>query len=163
LYWIVHSDGDSEEMEADEVREAVQNYRLHLQSEDVVAETEIDAADSSPVDTSADVDDTTVVVEVNDAAPTVVSSVQSSELAVAMQAMTAAAEQLAAAATRIEAAVNRVQQPQHLQQQQPMLTVQPQLMHRHWQQQQQQHLAYYQQQQQMYWQQMYNLTQQCRR
>jgi hypothetical protein len=54
-----------------------------------------------------------------------------------------------------------------------MPSVQPWLLHQHWQQamlqqqhqqhqQHQQRLAYYQQQQMLYWQQMYNLTQQCR-
>jgi hypothetical protein len=102
------------------MRDAVQNYKLYLQQEEVVAEAEFDTADSSPPDTSADIDDSTLVIAVHDPVPTAVDSTQpaaassSSELAVAMQAMTAAAEQLAAAATRIEAAVQtqRVQQPQ---------------------------------------------------
>jgi hypothetical protein len=33
LYWVLYSDGDSEEMEADEVREAVHNYRVHIQQD----------------------------------------------------------------------------------------------------------------------------------
>jgi hypothetical protein len=175
LYWVLYSDGDSEDMDTDEVRDAVQNYKPHLQPEEVVAEVEFDAANSSPPDTSADIDDTMLVV-VNDPAPAVVDSApssassSSSELAVAMQAMTAAAEQLAAAAARIEAAVQtqRVQQPQQQlqhQQQQQTLTLQPWLLRQHWQQailqQQQQRLAYYQLQQMLYWQQMYSFKQQC--
>jgi hypothetical protein len=164
LYWVLYSDGDSEDMDTDEVRDAVQNYKLHLQPEEIVAEAEFDAANSSPPDTRADIDDTTLVVVVNDQAPAEVNSApisntdssSSSELAVAMQAMTAAAEQLAAAATRIEAAVQtqRVQQrPQQLQHPQQIM------LRQYWQQamlqqQQQQRLAYYQQQQMLYWQQM---------
>jgi hypothetical protein len=178
LYWVLYSDGDSEDMDTDEVRDAVQNYKLHLQPEEIVAEAEFDAADSSPPDTSADIDDTTLVVAAHDPVPTVVNSAQSaassssSELAVAMQAMTAAAEQLAAAATRIEAAVQtqRVQQPQQqLEHQQQTLTLQPWLLHWRWQQvmlqqqQQQQSSAYYHQQHMLYWQQLYNFRQQCRR
>jgi hypothetical protein len=175
LYWVLYSDGDLEDMDTDEVRDAVQNCKLHLQPEEVVAEVECDAANSSPPDTSADIDDAMLVV-VNDPAPAVVDSApssasgSSSELAVAMQAMTAAAEQLAAAATRIEAAVHtqRVQQPQQqLQHQQQMLISQPWLPQQYWQQvmlqQQQQRLAYYQQQQMLYWQQMYSFKQQRRR
>jgi Lamin-B receptor of TUDOR domain len=169
LYWVLYSDGDSEDMDTDEVRDAVQNYRVHMQK-GVSADAEIDAADSSPSDTSAGVNNTTLVVE--PAAVTTVANNRSSELAVAMQAMTAAAEQLAAAAARIEAAVQtqQLQQPQQLQhqQQQQMPTVQPLLLHQHWQQvmiqqHQQQRLACYQQQQMLYWRQMFDFKQQCRR
>jgi CCR4-NOT transcriptional regulation complex NOT5 subunit len=165
LYWIVYSDGDSEDMEADEVRDAVHNYTVHMQ-QDVSADAAIDATSDSLISTSVGVDvtDTTMLVVDDHPAPVVdtrVANRTSSELAVAMQAMTAAAEQLAAAATRIEAAVHtlRVQQPQQQlqhQQQQQMLISQPWLLQRHWQQAvlQQQHkqqrLAYYQQQQLLY-------------
>jgi hypothetical protein len=125
LYWVLYSEGDSEEMEAAEVLEVLEakhNYEVHLQKEEVVAEAKHDAASSSPLTTSVGVDlIATTGLVVDDPAPAAdirVATSTSSELAVAMQAMTAAAEQLAAAATRIEAAVQtqRVQQPQQLQQ-----------------------------------------------
>jgi hypothetical protein len=169
----VYSDGDSEDMEADEVLTAVQSYTVHMQ-QDVSADAAVDADSDSLISTRAgdDVTDTSMLVGEDQPAPTVVNTGgTSSKLTVAMQAMTAAAEQLAAAATRIEAAVQtqRVQQHQQQQHQQQMLILQPWLSLRYWQQvmlqqqQQQQRLAYYQQQQMVYWQQMYNLKQQCRR
>jgi hypothetical protein len=177
LYWILYSDGDSEDMNEAEVREAVHDYRVHLKHEVVVAEAQIDTCDSSLSNTSADVDDTLDVGEQVPATPTQVadsivlpsSNSSSSDIVVAMQAMTAAAERLTTAAARIEAAAQtqRVQQPQQQQQQQQqqqmqqyMLTVHPWQMQRHWQQvmhqrqQQQLRLAYYQQH-------MYNFKRQC--
>jgi hypothetical protein len=73
LYWVLYSDDDSEEMEADEVREAVHNDRVH-NSKMLYADAAITAADNSPPDTSAGIDDTPVVVGVNDPAPIVVNS-----------------------------------------------------------------------------------------
>jgi hypothetical protein len=32
-HWIVYSDGDSEDLDANEMQQAVENYRLHVQSE----------------------------------------------------------------------------------------------------------------------------------
>jgi hypothetical protein len=176
LYWVVYSDGDSEDMEADEVLTAVQNYTVHMQ-QDVSAEAAVDAAGDSLISTRAgdDVTDRSTLVVEDQPAPAVVDTKVAgstlSELTVAMQAMTAAAEQLAAAATCIEAAVQtqRVQQPQQQQHHQQMLISQPWLSQRYWQQamlqqqQQQQRLAYCQQQQMVYWQQIYNHKQQCRR
>src|SRR5687767_8520555 len=34
LYWILYGDGDSEDMEECEVRDAVRNYRVHLQPQE---------------------------------------------------------------------------------------------------------------------------------
>jgi hypothetical protein len=167
LYWILYTDGDSEDMEEAEVRDAVQNYRVHLQEDDVT----VGATNSTaPPVISVDVDmtDTSRTV-IEDALPAAdasetpslqPSSPVSSELAIAVQAMTAAAERLASAASRIEAAVEtqRVARPQRPQQ---LMGVLPNWqMHYYWQhvrlqqqQQQQQRLVYYQQQQSSYWQQ----------
>eukprot|EP00953_Heterococcus_sp_UTEX-ZZ885_P018651 10419-Heterococcus_DN1.PRE.1 len=80
-----------------------------------------------------------------------------SELAAAMQAMTAAAEQLASAAARIEAAVQSQRCEQSQQPQQIMSVLPNWQMHGYWQhvmlrqqQQQQQRLVCYQQQQMLY-------------
>jgi hypothetical protein len=170
LYWVLYTDGDSEDMEEAEVRDAVHNYRVHLQQDDVtvgittsiappVTSVDVDMPDTSrlAVDSAASVRDTGA-----GSTSLFPSSPDSSELAVAIQAMTAAAERLASAATRIEAAV----QQQHVarpQQPQQIMSVLPHWqMHYYWQhvrlqqQQQQQRLVYYQQQQQQhlsYWQQ----------
>jgi hypothetical protein len=170
LYWILYSDGDSEDMNEAEVRDAVHDYRVHLKHEGVVTDAQLDACDSSLPNTSADVDDTLDVGEqvpataaqVADSTVLPSSNSSSSDILVAMQAMTAAAERLTTAAARIEAAVQTqsVQQPQQQQQQQQMqqymLAVHPWQMQRHWQQQQQLRLAYYQQH-------MYNFKRQCLR
>jgi hypothetical protein len=44
LYWALYVDGDSEETTADEVRDAIHNYRVHLQQEEFADKTEVDAA-----------------------------------------------------------------------------------------------------------------------
>jgi hypothetical protein len=99
LYWVLYSDGDSEDMDTDEVRDAVQNYRVHMQ-EGVSADAEIDAASDSPLTSTAAVTAGTVAyttqsIAVDRPAPivdTLVVNSTSSELTVAMQAMTAAAD-----------------------------------------------------------------------
>jgi hypothetical protein len=165
LYWVLYSDGDSEDMDASEVRNAVDNYRVHLQpQEEIVAEAETATAGSIMLPTTVDTAVATSLKAVGDALPTAVSiaadsslSLAPSELAVAVQAMAAAAERLSSAAARIEAAV----QTQHL----------TRFSHLHVQQQQQQQqqqqrlrLAYYQQRQLMCWQQQQQQQQQqCRR
>jgi hypothetical protein len=169
LYWVLYSDGDSEDMDEFEVRDAVHDYKVHLQQqEDVAAEVESAAAGSMLLsnDVHADVHVATALKAADDAVPTAVPIAADSshtrapsELAVAVQAMTAAAERLASAATRIETAV---QQPQHAQQFQHGHLCQQQWQHLQWQQQQQQQFLQqqqqvlhvcYQQQQLMYWQQ----------
>jgi hypothetical protein len=55
LYWVVYSDGDSEDMEESEVREAVHNYRVHLQpQEEIVAEAASATAGSTSLPTTVD-------------------------------------------------------------------------------------------------------------
>jgi uncharacterized protein with PIN domain len=175
LYWVLYTDGDSEDMEEAEVRDAVHNYRVHLQEDDVTVGAADEAASRAPSITRVDVDMTdTTRLAVDSAAPVgdtgAGSALQSpsspdpSELAVAMHAMTAAAERLASAATRIEAAIHtqQVERPQQLQQ---IMSVLPNWqMHYYWQhvmlqqqqqqQQQQQWLVYYHHHQHMsFWQQ----------
>jgi Lamin-B receptor of TUDOR domain len=175
LYWVLYTDGDSEDMEEAEVRDAVHNYRVHLQEDDV---TVSDTVSIAPPVTSVDVDVTNTSQSVAEntapAADTRVGSTlhlpsipASSELTVAMQAMTAAAERLATAASRMEAAVQTqpVEQPQRPQQ---MVAVLPnwQMLY-YWQHVmlQQQCPMYYRQQQIMHWQQrqqqMYSFKRQC--
>jgi Lamin-B receptor of TUDOR domain len=184
LYWVLYTDGDSEDMEEAEVRDAVHNYRVHLQEDDVTGSA---ATSTAPSVTSVDVEMTDTSRWAVDSAARVgdtgagstsqsPSSPVSSELAIAVQAMTAAAKRLASAASRIEAAVETqlVERPQQPQQ---VVTVLHWQLHQHWQhvrlqqqQQQQQRLVYYQQQQQQlaYWpqqqqQQMLHFRWQCRR
>jgi Lamin-B receptor of TUDOR domain len=166
LYWVLYTDGDSEDMEEAEVRDAVHNYRMHLQQDDVTVGV---TTSSAPSITRVDVDMTdTTRLAVDSAAPVgdsgagstsqSPSSPDPSELAVAMHAMTAAAERLASAATRIETAIH-TQRCERSQQPQQILSVLPNWqMHYYWQhvtlqqqqqqQQQQQWLVCYQQQQQ---------------
>lgn len=93
------------------------NYRVHLQKNEVTFDAADEAVSSAPSITNVDVEMTdTTRLTIDNAAPVgdtragstsqVPSRPDPSELAVAMQAMTAAAERLASAATRIEAAVH---------------------------------------------------------
>jgi hypothetical protein len=183
LYWVLYTDGDSEDMDEAEVRDAVHNYRVHLQQNEVTFGAAAEAVSSAPAFTSVDVDMTdTTRLAVDSAAPVgdtgtsqSPSSPDPSELAAAMQAMTAAAERLASAATRIEAAVQQqhVARPQQPQQISSVLPTWQMLYYWHHvklqqqQQQQQQQLVYYQHQQLLYWQQrqqqMRHFRWRCRR
>jgi hypothetical protein len=187
LYWVLYTDGDSEDMDEAEIRDAVHNYRVHLQQDKAA----IDAADeaissaASVANVDFDMTDTTLLAVDNAAlvgdsgaggSTQLPSTSASAELAVAMQAMTAAAERLASSAIRIEAAVQtqhvaRPQQPHQL-----TFAMLHWQMHRYWQhvslqqqqqQQQQQRLVYYQQQHLFDWQQrqqqMHSFRRQCRR
>jgi hypothetical protein len=184
LYWVLYTDGDSEDMDEAEVRDAVHNYRVHLQQYEIPFGAADEAVSSAPSIPSVDVEMTdTTRLAVDNAAPVgdaragstsqLLSKPDSSELAVAMQAMTAAAERLASAATRIEAAV-QTQRCEQSQQPQQMISVLPNWqMHGYWQharlqqQHQQQRLVYYQHQRLLYWQQrqqqMHNYRWLCRR
>jgi hypothetical protein len=184
LYWVLYTDGDSEDMDGAEVRDAVHSYRVHLQQHEATVDAADEAVNSAPSITSVDVDMTdTTRLAIDNAAPiedtragsaSQLPSSSAAELRAAMQAMTAAAERLASAATRIEAAV----QQQHVarpHQPQQIISVLPNWqMHNYWQhgrlqqqQQQQQRLLYYQQQHLLYWQQrqqqMHSFRWQCRR
>jgi hypothetical protein len=169
LYWVLYTDGDSEDMDEAEVRDAVHHYRVHLQQNEVILGAADEAVSSAPSIPSVDVDMTDrTLLAVDSAAPVgdtgasqSPSSPHPSELAAAMQAITAAAERLASAAARIEAAV-QTQRCEHSQQPQQVISVLPNWqMHDSWQhvmlqqqqQQQQQRLVYYQHQQVLYWQQ----------
>jgi Lamin-B receptor of TUDOR domain len=179
LYWVLYSDGDSEDMNEAEVRDAAHNYRVHLQQNEATVAAANEAVSRAPSITNVDVDMTdTTRLAVDNAALVVHTGAgrtsQLPELRAAMQAMTAAAERLASAATCIEAAV----QHQHVgrpQQPEQMMSALPnwQMLY-YWQhvrlqqqQQQQQRLVYYQHQQLLYWQQrqqqMHNYRWLCRR
>eukprot|EP00953_Heterococcus_sp_UTEX-ZZ885_P028224 15059-Heterococcus_DN1.PRE.5 len=58
LYWVLSNDGDSKDMNEPEVRDAVHDYRVHLQHDVVVAEAQIDTCDSSVPNISVDANDT---------------------------------------------------------------------------------------------------------
>jgi hypothetical protein len=161
LYWILYTDGDSEDMEEAEVRDAVHNYRVHLQQDEGAIDAADEAVSSAASVAKVDFDMTdSTLLAVNNAAlvgdsgnSQSPSSPHPSELAAAMQAITAAAKRLASAAARIEAAVQtqhvaRPQQPQQLTFAMPKWQ-----MHRYYHH--QQRLVYYhhQQQQLLYWQQ----------
>jgi hypothetical protein len=156
LYWVLYSDGDSEDMNEPDVRIAVLDHRAHM-TQPVEAESKVETIAVGDSLLSAATDETTVPVTAVPAANVLVAdtnSVQSSsisdvsEIAVAVRAMTAAAERLTSAASRIEAAVQ-----QHQQQQQPQWHLHHSL-HRIMlqQQQQQQQQAYYEQQHMLNWQ-----------
>jgi hypothetical protein len=126
LYWMLYIDGDAEDMNEPEVRDAVHDYRVHLQHDVVVAEAQIDTCDSILPNISVDVNDMPPSLDigdqVSDTALKVADSMvlpssgsSSSDIVVAMQAMTAAAERLTTASARIEAAA----QTQHIQHPQP--------------------------------------------
>jgi hypothetical protein len=170
LYWVLYTDGDSEDMDEAEVRDAVHAYIMHLQQNKVAFGAADEAVSSAPSSPSVDVDmaDTTLLA-VDSAAPVgdtgtaqSPSSPDPSELAVVMQAMTAAAERLASAAAHIEAAV-QTQRWEQSQQPQQVISVLPNWqMHDSWQHvmlqqqqlQQQQRIVYHQQHQHvLYWQQ----------
>jgi hypothetical protein len=151
LYWVLYTDGDSEDVDEAEVRDAVHNYNVHLQQNEVTFGAAAEAVSSAPSTPSVDVDMTdTTRLSVDNAAPVgdtgasqSPSSPDPSQLAAAMQAMTAAAERLASAATRIEAAVQtqhvaRLQRPQQIMSGLPNWQT-----HRYWQ-----HVMLRQQQQQ---------------
>eukprot|EP00953_Heterococcus_sp_UTEX-ZZ885_P018437 10298-Heterococcus_DN1.PRE.1 len=156
-------------MDEAEVRDAVHNYRVHLQKNEVTFDAADEAVRSAPSITSVDVEMTdTTRLTIDNAASVgdtgtsqLPRSPHPSELAAAMQAMTAAAERLASAAARIEAAVQSQRREQSQQPQQVISVLPNWQTHDSWQhvmfqqqqQQQQQHIVYYQHQQVLYWQQ----------
>jgi hypothetical protein len=122
LYWILYDDGDSEDMDFDEVDKAIADYKSHHPEESKDDTDSHCAATATSLEPSACVADASaslseVTVTLTSAAagvPTAdTNSLQSagildaSEIAVAMRAMTAAAEQLTSAAARIEVAVQQ--------------------------------------------------------
>jgi hypothetical protein len=163
LYWVLYTDGDSEDMDEAEVRDAVHIYRVHLQQNEGTFGAADEAVSSAPSTPSVDVDMTdTLLLAVDSAAPVgnsgasqSPSSPHPSELAAAMQAMTAAAERLASAATHIEATVQQQQVARLCQPQQILFTMPPWQLHHFWQYAtlQQTRFVYYRQQQMLYWQQ----------
>eukprot|EP00953_Heterococcus_sp_UTEX-ZZ885_P008218 4934-Heterococcus_DN1.PRE.1 len=56
LYWVLYTDGDSEDMDEAEVRDAVHNYRVHLQQNEVTFGAADEGVSSAPPIPSVDVD-----------------------------------------------------------------------------------------------------------
>eukprot|EP00953_Heterococcus_sp_UTEX-ZZ885_P006336 3873-Heterococcus_DN1.PRE.1 len=160
LYWVLYTDGDSEDMDEAEVRDAVHNYRVHLQQDEATIDAADEAVNIAPSFTSVDVDltvtaqssveETAVIPDTRTAAFVHLPSLPAaSEMAAAMQAMTAAAERLASAAIYIEATVQQQQVARLYQQQQITFAMPPWQLHHYWQYAmlQQNRFMYYQQQQ----------------
>eukprot|EP00953_Heterococcus_sp_UTEX-ZZ885_P006299 3854-Heterococcus_DN1.PRE.1 len=168
LYWVLYIDGDSEDMDFDEVQQAVQDYKQQLQSSELVmSDTSTESAAESPPAVlplaRAGVSDTSTenapvvipaLLPLAHAAPSsvvteatvVVNSVATSyllppEMTAALQALTTAAERLAtiADAAQSKAMTTTQQQQQEAMQQQQCM--------RMWQQ--QQYMCSMQQQQYM--------------
>jgi hypothetical protein len=67
---VLYTDGDSEDMDEAEVRDAVHNYRVHLQQIEVTAGAADEAVNSAPSIPSVDVDMTDIILlAVDSAAP----------------------------------------------------------------------------------------------
>ena len=149
LYWVLYSDGDSEDLDANEARQAMEDYRQHMQQPD--GDEVPDSTDTTVIQTE-DVGSTAAVASPAESAESfelqsrVASSVTTSpqactsattsytlpaEMAVAMTALTAAAERLTAAADHIITQSSEFQQQQQqqrmfVQQEQTILQLQQQ-------------------------------------
>jgi hypothetical protein len=145
-YWILYGDGDSEEFDADEVRQGVLDYQEHMQPT---------AADSSDVVASGTAAEVVPQVERMSNTPTqsltggatdyIEMSTAIATLAKAAQQLTAVAESLAAQSQQQQ----QQQQQQQTQQQQQHQTQQQQQTQT--QQQTQQHAMFLHQQQLLGW------------
>jgi hypothetical protein len=98
LYWILYSDGDSEDVHESEVQAAVLDHRMHM-SQPAQAELEKDISTVGAATDEATVPVTTdeavlaaAVLVANSNSVQSSSTLDASEIAVAMRAMTAAAE-----------------------------------------------------------------------
>jgi hypothetical protein len=155
LYWVLYTDGDSEDMDCDEAQQAVQDYKQHMQTDEAMSETSTESAPASPPavlpSAPADMSDTSTesapavppaVIPSASVAPSSVvaettivlnsaatSFVLPPEMRAALQALTAAAERLGTVA---DAAQSTAMTTAQLQQQESW---QQQCM-RMWQQQQ---------------------------
>jgi hypothetical protein len=102
LYWVLYRDGDSEDMDCDEVQQAVQDYKQHMLTDEGMSDTSTESASAVPpsvIPPSARVASSSAVAE----ATVMVNSVANSyalppEMTAALQALTAAAERLATVA-----------------------------------------------------------------
>ena len=166
LCWILYSDGGSEEFDADEARQGMQDHKQHMQPATAVSND--DVTDEQVASDSRTADSTVAVVSqaqpgfVLDTSQSLNSGARSyTEMSTAIAALTEAAESLAAVAESLAAQSQQQQQQQQAmflrqqqqqlvlvsmqQQQQQQLRVQQQLLHQHFalvkQQQWQQYLA----------------------
>ena len=155
LYWVLYSDGDSEDLDEREVQQAIEDYRQHMQP--ALAVDKVGAADGDEVASDSTNTAVAVVTQTENvgiaaahSTSTATSYTLPPEMALAMAALTAATEGLTAAAERLIAQSSQSQQQQQQLQQQRMFLQQEQQAHSFNQQQQQR--VWLQQQQRMYWQ-----------
>ena len=154
LYWVLYSDGDSEDFDEREVQQAIEDYRQHMQP--ALAVDKVGAADGDEVASDSTNTAVAVVTQTENvgiaaahSTSTATSYTLPPEMALAMAALTAATEGLTAAAERLIApnSQSHQQQQQHHQQ----LELQQRQQRMFLQQEQQVH-SFCQQQQRMYWQ-----------
>jgi hypothetical protein len=157
LYWVLYTDGDSEELDADEARQGVLDHKQHMQPAAAVS-SGIDSDEGATAPESTIAETTVAVVSQACAATAVTTPAQSlnngatsyTEVSTAIAALTAAAESLAGVAKSLAA-----QSQQQQQQQQAMFLRQQQqqgvLVYLQQQRLQQQMLLKWQQQQQQQW------------
>jgi hypothetical protein len=150
LYWVLYSDGDSEDLDADEVRKAVQNYKEHMLPAAAVDGDAIDSHSSTDSSIAVVTQSEGIVIEVAQSS-TAINHPLPSELVTAIAALTSAAERLTAAAEHLK-------ESHHHHQQQQQLPLQSELLLR--QQQQQAHMYMVQQQRIFLHQQQLRLQQQ---
>jgi hypothetical protein len=122
LYWVLYSDGDSEELDPTEVRQAKQDYKEYMQP--------VAAVNSDAVDRDNSTESTVALVaQVVDTATA--GCTLPSEMATLIASLAAAADRLAAAADHLTVQSSQSHQHQqqqlHLQQQTYMLQCQQQL------------------------------------
>jgi hypothetical protein len=152
LYWILYTDGDSEEFDADEARQGVQDHKEHMHP--AAAGDKVDAADGDEAASDSKTADSTVAV-VTQVEHMITGATQSPtsvatsytlppEMVTAIAALATAAERLTAAADHLTAQGSQSQQ----QQQQQTFLQQQQQMHFFHQMSQQQRMFLQQQQQQ---------------
>jgi hypothetical protein len=106
LYWILYEDGDSEDMDPNEVEQAIADYRSRYAEEsvdDVATEYGASVATSS-IDLSSVAAASASVTEAQSALTAAANNdtLPSADVVAAIQAMTRAAERLACAADRLE-------------------------------------------------------------
>jgi hypothetical protein len=153
LYWVLYSDGDSEDLDADEVRIAVQNYKQHMLPAAAVDGNAVDSHSSTDSSIAVVTQSEGNVIEVAQSSTAINHSLPS-ELVTAIAALTSAAERLTAAAEHLKESHHH----HHQQQQQQQLPLQSELLLR--QQQQQAHMYMVQQQRIFLHQQQLRLQQQ---
>ena len=149
LYWVLYTDGDSEELDANEARQGVQDHKDHMQPAVVAAVKMVDAADEADSTVAAVTQGERMVIGAAQACCSAATSYTlPAEMATAIAALATAAERLAAAADHI------ITQSSDFQQQQQLMFLQQQqsrLQQQHMHMVQQQEVFVRQQQQQRFW------------